>query len=67
METKGQVGHEVPSKMARLKQWCDDINAAQSDIAYDYVFVDDEGFQKYRPKRFADVLYGFTEYKGADE
>ena len=67
VETKGQVGHEVSSKMARLKQWCDDINAAQSDTTYDYVFVDDEGFQKYRPKRFADVLNGFAEYKGADE
>ncbi|MFP4381548.1 MAG: DEAD/DEAH box helicase family protein [Candidatus Sumerlaeia bacterium] len=67
VETKGRVGQEVSSKMARLKQWCDDINAAQSDTAYDYVFVDDEGFQKYRPKRFADILNGFTEYKGSDE
>ena len=36
---------DVPLKMERLKQWCIDINKAQSGIKYDYVFVDEESFE----------------------
>jgi type III restriction enzyme len=63
VETKGQQDLDVPLKMARLKQWCDDINQAQQATVYDYVFVDEESFEKYRPKSFSDVLRGFREYK----
>ncbi len=63
VETKGREDLDVPPKMARLKQWCEDINAAQSEIAYDFVFVDDAGFEKYKPKNFAELMKGFKEYK----
>ncbi len=63
VETKGREDLDLPPKMARLKQWCEDVNAAQSEIAYDFVFVDDEGFKKYRPKNFAVLMKGFKEYK----
>lgn len=63
VETKGQVDLDVPLKTQRLSQWCEDINAAQSDVTYDFVYVDQEGFEKYAPKSFADVLRGFREYK----
>ncbi len=46
VETKGQEDLDVPLKMARLKQWCDDINQAQNAARYDFVFVNEVGFKK---------------------
>lgn len=63
VETKGQEDLDVPLKMARLKQWCEDINAVQQDIVFDFVFVDQENFEKYTPKNFKDLAQCFTEYK----
>lgn len=63
VETKGQEDVDVPLKMARLRQWCEDVNAAEGDGRYDFVYVDEESFKKYRPKTAADLLSGFTEYK----
>jgi len=63
VETKGQEDLDVPPKMARLRQWCEDVNKAQSEVRHDFAFVDDAGFEKYSPKTFADVLCGFREYK----
>lgn len=62
-ETKGQEDLDVPLKMARLRQWCEDINGMQPDVTYDFVYVDEEGFKKYEPKSFADLLASFREYK----
>ena len=63
IETKGLEDLDVPLKMDRLKQWCVDINKAQSDVLYDYVFVDEEGFNKYKPKSLGELVKVFTEYK----
>ena len=63
VETKGQEDLDVPPKMARLKQWCDDINQVQQTVRYDFVFVDEEGFKKYQPKSFAALVKSFLEYK----
>lgn len=63
VETKGQEDLDVPLKMARLKQWCDDINQAQNGVRYDFVFVDEEGFKKYPPTSFATLVNTFREYK----
>ncbi len=63
VETKGLEDLNVPPKLARLRQWCEDTNTAQSKIEYDFVFVDDVGFEKYKPKNFSDLLDGFREYK----
>lgn len=63
VETKGQENLDVPQKMQRLRQWCDDINAIQSGTAYEFVYVDDEGFKKYGPKSFANLMEGFREYR----
>jgi len=64
VETKGQEDLDVPLKTQRLRQWCDDINGTQSDVTYDFVYVDQEGFEKYAPKSFGSLLDGFREYKG---
>ena len=49
--------------MERLRQWCEDINRIQADATYDFVFVDEESFDKYEPKSFKELLVGFREYK----
>lgn len=63
VETKGLEDLDVPLKMARLKKWCEDINRVQSKIKYDFVFVDQESFEKYEPKNFKELVDNFREYK----
>jgi type III restriction enzyme len=63
VETKGQVDLDVPLKMARLKQWCEDINQAQKDVNYGFVYVDQESFEKYKPGSFQSLIVGFKEYQ----
>ena len=63
VETKGREDVDVPLKMARLRQWCEDINRVQSDVAYDFVYVDEESFEKYKPTTFQQLADGFREYK----
>ena len=54
---------DVPLKMARLAQWCEDINAAQSKTKFDWIFVDEESFKKYAPKSFGELVKAFEKYK----
>ena len=63
VETKGQEDLDVPLKTQRLRQWCEDINGMQSDVEYDFVYVDQEGYERYKPKSFASLLAGFRKYK----
>lgn len=63
VETKGQADLDVPRKMERLRQWCEDMNHVQLDVKYDFVYVDQEGFEKYKPASFRELAKGFTEYK----
>ncbi len=64
IETKGQEDLDVPLKMNRLKQWCEDVNKSQKEILVDYVFVDEESFHKYSPSSFEQLVNTFEEYKG---
>ncbi len=63
VETKGQEDLDVPLKMQRLRQWCEDINRVQADVKCDFVFVDQGGFEKYKPSSFRQLVDGFREYK----
>jgi len=63
VETKGQEDLDVPLKMARLKQWCADINRIQNDVVYGFVFVDQESFEKYQPSSFSALIAAFKEYQ----
>ncbi len=63
VETKGEEDLDVPLKMRRLRQWCQDINHIQSAVVYDFVYVDQESFSKYNPSTFAQLVGGFREYK----
>lgn len=63
VETKGQEDLDVPLKMARLRQWCEDVNRSQSAVRYDHVFVDMESFEKFRPRTFRELVAGFRKYQ----
>lgn len=63
VETKGLEDLDVPLKMERLRQWCEDINHVQSEVTYDYVYVDQESFETYRPTTFQELNAGFREYR----
>ncbi len=63
VETKGLEDLDVPLKMQRLRQWCEDINRVQADVKYDFVYVDQESFEQYRPTSFKQLVEGFREYK----
>jgi type III restriction enzyme len=63
VETKGLEDLDVPHKTQRLRQWCDDINRVQVEVMYDFVYVDQESFEKYKPSSFKQLLDTFREYK----
>ena len=64
VETKGREERDLPQKMARLRQWCADATAAEENgQQYDFVYVDQNGFEKHAPKTFAALAASFTEYK----
>lgn len=63
VETKGEEDLDDPLKIKRLAQWCDDINAAQSEIRFDWVFVDQETFDSYPPRNFKELVQIFRKYK----
>nr|VFK57730.1 MAG: type III restriction enzyme [Candidatus Kentron sp. TUN]VFK66256.1 MAG: type III restriction enzyme [Candidatus Kentron sp. TUN] len=63
VETKGQEELDLPRKMERLRQWCEDINGAQPNVQYDFAYVNEEGFKKYRPRSFAGLIEGFGAYR----
>lgn len=63
VETKGREEIDLPQKMARLRQWCEDINRVQSEVKYDFVFVDQESCEKHNPKAFREILGGFLQYR----
>ncbi|MBI2440803.1 MAG: DEAD/DEAH box helicase family protein [Lentisphaerae bacterium] len=65
IETKGREELDLPQKMKRLRQWCADATAAEENgQRYDFVFVDQTGFEKHAPKSFSALAGSFTEYKG---
>jgi type III restriction enzyme len=64
VETKGLEDLDVPLKMKRLANWCDDVNKiANINYKYDYLFVDQETFEKYTFSNFMKLTQIFTKYK----
>ena len=67
VETKGREELDIPQKMARLRQWCEDATeATQNDGGpeYHFVYVDQESFEKHKPSSFAGLVSAFREYQG---
>ena len=50
-------------KMARLKQWCDDLNRVQSAIRYGFIYVPQDEYEKTHPKNFAELEAVFKEFR----
>lgn len=63
VETKGLEDLDVPLKIARLAKWCEDINKSQNKIRFDYVFVEQDDFEKYKPDTFTGLVETFRKYK----
>ena len=63
IETKGHEDLDDPLKLARLSQWCDDMNELQNKVKYDFVYVDEEGFNKYKPSSLKELVGSFREFK----
>lgn len=63
VETKGLESLDTPLKMARLKQWCEDINREKLGVKYDFIFVDEQSFNTYNPQSFSDIIASFRRYK----
>ncbi len=66
VETKGREELDLPQKMVRLRQWCEDATAAsQTDAgpAYRFVYVDQESFERNSPNSLAALATAFTEYQ----
>ena len=72
IETKGLEDLDDPLKVKRLRQWTEDVNAAQSEIKFDFVYVDQEKFDALTGEttgssesltNFASLVERFQEYK----
>ena len=66
IETKGREELDLPRKMARLEQWCTDATAASRAIAgpaYQFIYVDQEGFERHPPASMAELVTMFREYQ----
>lgn len=65
VETKGNEDTDVPLKANRLKEWCKDINKNQRKSVFDFVFVEEDDFEKYKPASFSELVKNFRRYKEA--
>lgn len=66
VETKGRAELDLPQKMARLAQWCEDVTRAARDRdgrSYRFVFVDEAGFEAHKPPTFAGLAATFRDYQ----
>lgn len=62
VETKGLEELDLPLKMERLSQWCKDVNATTDHVKWDYVYVDQIGFESYEPASFGALVASFKRY-----
>ncbi|EQD58734.1 type III restriction protein res subunit, partial [mine drainage metagenome] len=70
VETKGREELDLPQKMARLRQWCEDATEAAKDEGgptYHFVYVDQEGFEKFKPTTFGGLVSVFREYQEGND
>lgn len=56
VETKGNADLDTPLKMERLRQWCEDVNKAQNVVKYECLYVEQKGFERYKPDYFDNLF-----------
>jgi len=61
IETKGLEDLDVPLKLERLKQWCEDINKIESQIKFNWLYIKQDKFEKYNPNDFSALIRGFRD------
>jgi type III restriction enzyme len=54
---------DVPLKMERLANWCNDVNKLDRAKKYEYLFADQETYEKYNFGGFNKPISTFTIYK----
>ena len=66
IETKGREELDLPFKMARLKQWCEDAteaSQAEEGPAYGFIYVDQHGFKRNPPETLSGLVTAFGEFQ----
>jgi type III restriction enzyme len=66
IETKGREEIDLPQKMYRLRQWCEDATLAVKDAGgptYHFAYVDQDGFEQHKPTTFRGLTSAFREYQ----
>jgi len=66
VETKGREERDLPQKMNRLRQWCEDAtnaSRAEGGPAYRFVYVDQQGYERNPPKTFASLAASFVDFQ----
>ena len=66
IETKGREEIDLPQKMSRLRQWCDDATsacAAEGGPVYRFAYVDEASFERFKPTTMAALASSFTDYQ----
>jgi type III restriction enzyme len=66
VETKGRAELDLPQKMRRLRQWCEDATAASEaggGARFGFVFVDQSGFEAHPPASFAGLVGVFRDFQ----
>jgi type III restriction enzyme len=67
IETKGREEIDLPQKMSRLRQYCEDATSAAaaegSSQVYRFLYVDQAGFERHKPTTLAELAASFTEYR----
>lgn len=59
IETKGLEDLDVPLKTSRLSEWCKDVNSKVDGITFDWIFVEEDQFKKYKPSSFNQLIKAF--------
>jgi type III restriction enzyme len=49
--------------MERLANWCNDVNKLDKSKKYDYLFVDEETFEKYKFSILTKPINIFAKYR----
>ena len=72
VETKGREDLNDSLKVKRLRQWCNDVNAANPNLEFDFIYVEQEifdqltGYERSSSSKlatFADLVSKCTAYK----
>ncbi|WPH13607.1 DEAD/DEAH box helicase family protein [Variovorax paradoxus] len=66
VETKGREELDVPQKMRRLRQWCQDATEASKEErgpSYGLVYVDQKSFEQHKPTSFSSLVSAFRDYQ----